>query len=63
MSAGHTQTANAQMVYSVSCYVCGCRDMWSYISIGYFRQRAIAGEVGSSTMPHKVLHLRSLGTA
>ncbi len=31
-----------------------CRDVWSYVSIGYFRQRAIAGEVGSSTMPHKV---------
>jgi adenylosuccinate lyase len=31
-----------------------CRDMWSYISVGYFRQRTIAGEVGSSTMPHKV---------
>ena len=30
------------------------RDMWSYISVGYFRQRTIAGEVGSSTMPHKV---------
>ena len=30
------------------------RDMWSYISIGYFKQRTIAGEVGSSTMPHKV---------
>ena len=30
------------------------RDMWSYISIGYFRQRTRAGEVGSSTMPHKV---------
>uniref|UniRef100_A0A383VV91 Adenylosuccinate lyase n=1 Tax=Tetradesmus obliquus TaxID=3088 RepID=A0A383VV91_TETOB len=30
------------------------RDMWSYISLGYFRQRTIAGEVGSSTMPHKV---------
>jgi adenylosuccinate lyase len=30
------------------------RDMWSYISIGYFRQDAVAGEVGSSTMPHKV---------
>jgi adenylosuccinate lyase len=30
------------------------RDVWSYISIGYFRQRRIAGEVGSSTMPHKV---------
>lgn len=30
------------------------RDVWSYISLGYFRQRTIAGEVGSSTMPHKV---------
>ena len=30
------------------------RDMWSYISIGYFKQRIVAGEVGSSTMPHKV---------
>ena len=30
------------------------RDVWSYISIGYFRQRLRAGEVGSSTMPHKV---------
>ena len=30
------------------------RDMWSYISMGYFRQRLIEGEVGSSTMPHKI---------
>ncbi len=30
------------------------RDIWSYISIGYFKQRIVAGEVGSSTMPHKV---------
>jgi adenylosuccinate lyase len=30
------------------------RDIWGYISIGYFRQRVIKGEVGSSTMPHKV---------
>ena len=30
------------------------RDIWSYISIGYFKQRTIAGEIGSSTMPHKV---------
>src|SRR3979409_1293051 len=29
------------------------RDMWSYISLGYFKQRLVAGEVGSSTMPHK----------
>jgi adenylosuccinate lyase len=31
-----------------------CRDLWSYISLGYFRQRAAKDEVGSSTMPHKV---------
>ncbi len=31
-----------------------CRDMWGYISLGYFRQRSVEGEVGSSTMPHKV---------
>ncbi|GBF28482.1 adenylosuccinate lyase [bacterium MnTg03] len=30
------------------------RDIWSYISIGYFRQKPVADEVGSSTMPHKV---------
>ena len=31
-----------------------CRDMWGYISLGYFRQRVKEDEVGSSTMPHKV---------
>ena len=31
-----------------------CRDFWQYISLGYFRQQTVAGEVGSSTMPHKV---------
>jgi len=30
------------------------RDVWGYISLGYFRQKVKAGEVGSSTMPHKV---------
>ncbi len=30
------------------------RDVWSYVSMGYFRQQTVAGEVGSSTMPHKV---------
>ena len=30
------------------------RDIWGYISLGYFRQKTVAGEVGSSTMPHKV---------
>ena len=31
-----------------------CRDLWGYVSLGYLRQRAVPGEVGSSTMPHKV---------
>lgn len=31
-----------------------CRDVWSYISLGYFGQKVVKGEVGSSTMPHKV---------
>lgn len=31
-----------------------CRDIWGYISVGHFKQKTIAGEVGSSTMPHKV---------
>ena len=31
-----------------------CRDMWSYISLGYLRQKVVEGEVGSSSMPHKV---------
>ncbi len=31
-----------------------CRDVWGYISLGYFTQKTIDGEVGSSTMPHKV---------
>jgi adenylosuccinate lyase len=30
------------------------RDMWGYISLGYFKQKTVAGEIGSSTMPHKV---------
>jgi adenylosuccinate lyase len=30
------------------------RDVWGYVSLGYFRQRTVAGEIGSSTMPHKV---------
>jgi adenylosuccinate lyase len=30
------------------------RDIWGYISVGYFKQRTVAGEIGSSTMPHKV---------
>ncbi|HET7204322.1 MAG TPA: adenylosuccinate lyase [Steroidobacteraceae bacterium] len=31
-----------------------CKDFWGYVSLGYFRQKVVAGEVGSSTMPHKV---------
>jgi adenylosuccinate lyase len=31
-----------------------CRDVWGYVSLGYFRQKTKAGEIGSSTMPHKV---------
>jgi adenylosuccinate lyase len=31
-----------------------CRDIWSYIALGHFKQKVVAGEVGSSTMPHKV---------
>lgn len=30
------------------------RDIWGYISLGYFKQKALAGEIGSSTMPHKI---------
>ena len=30
------------------------RDMWAYISLGYFKQKNVAGEIGSSTMPHKI---------
>ncbi len=42
---------------AMRCHTIGldfARDVWGYISIGVFRQRAVAGEVGSSTMPHKV---------
>ncbi|MDP6103125.1 MAG: adenylosuccinate lyase [Gammaproteobacteria bacterium] len=31
-----------------------CRDIWGYVSLGYFKQKTVSGEVGSSTMPHKV---------
>jgi adenylosuccinate lyase len=30
------------------------RDIWGYVSLGYFRQKPVAGEIGSSTMPHKI---------
>ncbi len=35
-------------------YIDFCRDIWSYISMGYFKQKIKAGEIGSSAMPHKV---------
>lgn len=35
-------------------YIDFARDIWGYISLGYFKQKVVAGEVGSSTMPHKV---------
>jgi adenylosuccinate lyase len=31
-----------------------CRDLWGYISLAYFKQKAVTGEIGSSTMPHKI---------
>jgi adenylosuccinate lyase len=37
-----------------SVLVDACRDLWGYISLGYFRQRSDSAEVGSSTMPHKI---------
>ncbi len=42
------------MVRSASIIIDLDRDMWGYVSLGYFKQRTKAGEVGSSTMPHKV---------
>ncbi len=50
--------------YIAECFDCLCRinticidfnrDIWSYISLNYFKQKTITGEIGSSTMPHKV---------
>ena len=37
------------------------RDLWTYISMSYFGQRTVKGEVGSSTMPHKVCETPDLG--
>ena len=31
-----------------------CRDIWGYIALGYFKQKTVTGEIGSSTMPHKI---------
>jgi len=42
------------LVRSAAVFIDFNRDMWGYISLGYFRQRVTEGETGSSTMPHKV---------
>ncbi len=42
------------LIRSAACVIDFDRDMWGYISLGYFRQRLKKGETGSSTMPHKV---------
>ena len=50
--------ANAELFSAISRYNVVLldfdRDVWSYISLGYFKQKTVKGEVGSSTMPHKV---------
>lgn len=50
---GIAEIADAQKRIDTIC-IDLCRDLWGYISLGYFRQAVKAGEVGSSTMPHKV---------
>ena len=42
------------MARSNTMLIDACRDIWSYISLGFFKQKLKEGEVGSSTMPHKV---------
>ena len=52
------------MTTSPSCLICIARfntilidfdrDIWGYIALNHFKQKTIAGEIGSSTMPHKV---------
>lgn len=50
MLAAHFQGLNRIFTICIDL----CRDLWTYISMDYFRQKVIAGEVGSSAMPHKV---------
>jgi adenylosuccinate lyase len=50
---GIAEIADAQKRIGTIC-IDLCRDIWGYVSLGYFRQAVKAGEVGSSTMPHKV---------
>ncbi|MDR2925903.1 MAG: adenylosuccinate lyase [Azoarcus sp.] len=42
------------MAHANTVAIDACRDIWMYVSLGYFKQKLKAGEVGSSTMPHKV---------
>ena len=50
---GIAELCDAQKRIDIIC-IDLCRDLWGYISLGYFKQAVKAGEVGSSTMPHKV---------
>ncbi len=43
-----------ELTHQNSIFMDLCQDMWAYISLGYFKQTAVANEVGSSTMPHKI---------
>ncbi len=43
-----------ELTHQNSIFIDLCQDMWASISLGYFKQTAVAGEVGSSTMPHKI---------
>lgn len=43
-----------EFTHQNSIFIDLCQDMWAYISLGYFKQAAVADEVGSSTMPHKI---------
>jgi adenylosuccinate lyase len=48
--AAHCQAISRINTILLDC----CRDVWAYVSMEYFRQKTVAGEVGSSAMPHKV---------
>lgn len=52
----HDVVAEISLAFSLtnSILIDFSRDMWMYISLGYFKQKNVAGEIGSSTMPHKI---------
>jgi len=52
----HDVVAELSLAFSLtnSILIDFSRDMWMYISLGYFKQKNVAGEIGSSTMPHKI---------